>query len=322
MNKEIPSPVVAMDRSEDLVSADLIMAMARRADNPALERRRRSPSAWRIWSDGEVTTDGMPTLCRIIDGASELGLQFPRRVADGSSYAVVTRRDAVVIHNEIARLVGCTWSIRLRSSAGAVDEEDRLPWSWPQETDRDAESILFDVDRLRDFVAIGRFDVTTRAVRGLLLSHDLGIAVPASERALVEQYADLCVQSGDPRIGSAIVSVLSSLDGNGYCRSASVALDCDGSGPDGIAAVPPGIAAGWRKEPPTVDEVRACAWWWVRERDGYSHVLQLDIDPGSGAIVVVDVVEATSNDCGGRFDSSDWPGEWSPCLPPSADLGR
>ena len=322
------------------MTPDLVMAMARQADNPALERRRRSPSAWRIWSDGEVTTDGM-TLLQIVDGASGLGLQFPRRAEDGSSYAIVTRRDAIVVHDRIACLAGASWTIRRRALAsdGGADQEDRLPWDslgmlagavsscWSSRTARSpgsagsAESIADHVDRLREFASLGPDDAAVRAVRGILLSCDLGIAVPVSERELAEQYAYLCTtrlpRSGDPLVGDAIAAVLSSMDRSSYWRSGpatSIATE-----PESVAVAPVGITPGWRKNPPTVDEVRALSWWWNRTSDGDSHVVQLDIDAGSGAII--DVVEQLANDCGARFDPSDWSDYWAPCLPPPEGPG-
>lgn len=62
-----------------------------------------------------------------------------------------------------------------------------------------------------------------------------------------------------------------------------------------------------RKEPPTVDEVANCQWWWSFPEDTSPHVLQLDVMDGQ-------IVHAQDN--GGFFDSADWPGKWAPCLPP------
>lgn len=78
--------------------------------------------------------------------------------------------------------------------------------------------------------------------------------------------------------------------------------------------VAPAVAPGWRKAPPSVDEVRAWSWWWNRSPGVGAHVLQLDVDNG----LIIDVGEATSSDCGGRFDPGAWPGQWAPCLPPDA----
>lgn len=75
----------------------------------------------------------------------------------------------------------------------------------------------------------------------------------------------------------------------------------------------------WRKEPPTHAEVRDLTpFWWHRMPDGTTHVLHLEASIGSDAII--DVLEQASSDCGGRFDPSDWPGEWTPCLPPLSEV--
>lgn len=75
----------------------------------------------------------------------------------------------------------------------------------------------------------------------------------------------------------------------------------------------------WRKEPPTHAEVRDLTpFWWHRMPDGTTHVLHLEASIGSDAII--DVLEQASSDCGGRFDPSDWPGEWTPCLPPLGEV--
>lgn len=70
----------------------------------------------------------------------------------------------------------------------------------------------------------------------------------------------------------------------------------------------------WRKEPPTLDEVRAWSWWWYRAVDGGSTigpgVLQLDVDNG----IIVDTGD--KSDCPGPFDPDDWGNEWALCLPP------
>lgn len=62
-----------------------------------------------------------------------------------------------------------------------------------------------------------------------------------------------------------------------------------------------------RKEPPTVDEVEDCQWWWNFPKDTPPHVMQLDVADGK-------IVHAQDN--GGLFDPTDWPGDWAPCVPP------
>lgn len=69
--------------------------------------------------------------------------------------------------------------------------------------------------------------------------------------------------------------------------------------------------SAWRKQPPTVDEVRACQWWWNRSPGVVPHVLRLDVD--DGAIWY-------ANDDPAQFEPKDWGGdraEWAPCLPPA-----
>lgn len=72
---------------------------------------------------------------------------------------------------------------------------------------------------------------------------------------------------------------------------------------------------GWRKQPPTVDEVRSCQWWWCRAIDSAAiigpTVLRLDVDDG----VIVDADD--TRDCVPPFDPEDWGSEWAPCLPPA-----
>lgn len=70
----------------------------------------------------------------------------------------------------------------------------------------------------------------------------------------------------------------------------------------------------WRKEPPTVDEVKVHQWWWNKPASGNPpHVLQLDVDDGRIFDCAVDVCACTAE---ALFDPNDWPGEWAPCVPP------
>ena len=65
----------------------------------------------------------------------------------------------------------------------------------------------------------------------------------------------------------------------------------------------------WRKEPPTVEEVSACEWWWNSGGpSGKPHVMRLDVDGDQ----IVDIQLPSEV----PFNPEDWPGEWSPCLPP------
>ncbi len=69
-----------------------------------------------------------------------------------------------------------------------------------------------------------------------------------------------------------------------------------------------------RKSPPTVEEVRACAWWWNFPPDGYSpHVLQLEVY--AGYVSNDDIIMCL--DLAAPFNVEDWPGEWAPCIPPT-----
>lgn len=88
--------------------------LARRADNPALAQRRRG--AWRVWSDGEVSGCGdlRGLLCPELHGARGLGLRFPHEAAGGGSYAWVTRRDGLAVHDALAELLGASGVARAR----------------------------------------------------------------------------------------------------------------------------------------------------------------------------------------------------------------
>jgi NTP pyrophosphatase (non-canonical NTP hydrolase) len=83
-----------------------------------------------------------------------------------------------------------------------------------------------------------------------------------------------------------------------------------------IAAVRAALPVpAWRREPPTVEEVRACAWWWVRLDGKELQVVKLV--EKRGAVYV-------------RADENDWlivdafplaTAEYAPCLPPGAAGG-
>jgi hypothetical protein len=70
----------------------------------------------------------------------------------------------------------------------------------------------------------------------------------------------------------------------------------------------------WRVSPPTAAEVHEHQWWWSKPVDGVPHILQLDVDLGSGKIF--DLGEVLSGACPPPFDPADWPGEWAPCMTP------
>ena len=62
-----------------------------------------------------------------------------------------------------------------------------------------------------------------------------------------------------------------------------------------------------RKDPPTVEEVAQCQWWWNFPKENPPHVMQLDLSNNQ-------IMHAQG--AGGVFDPADWPGEWAPCIPP------
>lgn len=78
--------------------------------------------------------------------------------------------------------------------------------------------------------------------------------------------------------------------------------------PSQLAQLRAAIASpSWRKEPPTVDEVKVHAWWWRKPANGNPpHVLHLDV----GADKVIYIDEEL------ELDPDDWPGEWAPAVPP------
>lgn len=69
----------------------------------------------------------------------------------------------------------------------------------------------------------------------------------------------------------------------------------------------------WRREPPTVAEVRRCQWWWNRAPGVLPHVMQLDIEDGK--------IFDASDPHPAPIIFADWGGneaEWAPCAPPEA----
>lgn len=93
-------------------------------------------------------------------------------------------------------------------------------------------------------------------------------------------------------------------------RKARRAAGGDGPVLDGAAVVVPVVVPGWRKAPPTVDELRVCRWWWNRESDGYCYVRELLVNDGGE---IFDAVEDPR-----WLGPADLAGEWAPCLPPEA----
>jgi len=88
------------------------------------------------------------------------------------------------------------------------------------------------------------------------------------------------------------------------------------------------IEPGWRKAPPTVDEVRTCPWWWNQaSRDCAPRILELDIDDSTDDVdddvdIVIVYRGGASFSSSDRFDPARWggaEGAWAPCLPPAAE---
>ncbi len=190
-----------------------VLDLARRADHPELAQRRRA-GAWRVWSDGEVTADGRPSLCEALGGADDLALRFPHEAGQGT-FAWVTRRDALVIRDAIAELLGAPQVVRRRSlwSAGVARPEDKLPW--PVLTD--PPDVLASVHRLTSFVhSSSAATALTRAAERLLVARELGAALACPDRDLLELYAGACGATyGDPALGEAIDQLLSVVDREG-----------------------------------------------------------------------------------------------------------
>ncbi len=190
-----------------------VLDLARRADHPELAQRRRA-GAWRVWSDGEVTADGRPPLCEALGGADDLALRFPHKAGQGT-YAWVTRRDALVIRDAIAELLGAPQVVRRRSlwSAGVARPEDKLPW--PVLTD--PPDVLASAHRLTSFVhSSSAATALTRATERLLVAREFGAALACPDRDLLELYAGACGATyGDPALGEAIDQLLSVVDREG-----------------------------------------------------------------------------------------------------------
>lgn len=110
--------------------------------------------------------------------------------------------------------------------------------------------------------------------------------------------------------GDTIAIMIDFIDGKLPHQSRFVHELC---GPLDVAAAQVRINARtprWRAEPPTVDDVKAHAWWWNKPASGNPpHVLQLDVDD-AGAVMHADM------DDGGVFNPADWPGDWAPAVPP------
>lgn len=65
----------------------------------------------------------------------------------------------------------------------------------------------------------------------------------------------------------------------------------------------------WKKNVPTVDEVRECQWWWNKSEDTEPFILQLDVDDD-----VIEVLEGIGFE---PLNPNNWGEYWSPAIPPA-----
>jgi len=79
------------------------------------------------------------------------------------------------------------------------------------------------------------------------------------------------------------------------------------------------LPIGWRKQPPTVDEVRMYGWWWMRQRgeDGYTapSVAEIGWDEEGLFFAAPGCPRMTEDEYGVGV-------EWAPCLPPALPRRR
>ncbi len=234
------------DKIGKIVTRVDVEALAHRANQSDLSCLRRG--AWRVWSDGEVTTDGRGPLCGALSGAVTLGYTFPhaanipeiaRRVAPHAtkvavgSFAWVTRRDALVIRDAMMVNLGMSQVARRRTlamAAGVATPADRLTWPaldvvHAYVTAKRAVAVSLTVwdavRQLRAFVDenIVRTDarrILARAVDRLLVTHEVGSALTESEQGILDLHVDACgATHGDAAVGEAISVLLSEVSRDG-----------------------------------------------------------------------------------------------------------
>ena len=74
------------------------------------------------------------------------------------------------------------------------------------------------------------------------------------------------------------------------------------------------VTPGWRKAPPTAEEVGACQWWWSR-LGSCLQVMHLRADAAGN------LAFRTGNHYV-DFSPTNWGGQWAPCLPPPDEVSR
>lgn len=77
----------------------------------------------------------------------------------------------------------------------------------------------------------------------------------------------------------------------------------------------------WRKEPPTVEEVKngarfeyGCQYWWNRTPGSQPRIIAFDYDPDREALVICDFERGFPGT--DDFNPNDWGEEWAMCVPP------
>ncbi len=110
-------------------------------------------------------------------------------------------------------------------------------------------------------------------------------------------------------------------DANGHCewccgsRQVTERVRAAMGRPRAVPAPVPASAPGWRKAPPTVEEVEACSWWWHRAHGVEPRVRWLEVQDGYDmepcVVVRIPHVLGLSLSLDRASDA-----EWALCLPP------